>query len=107
MERLPPLCPTCLRVSLLQRQGDAAAGWVGGGELPLPGEMQQLSGFPQAPSRLELPLQPGGSRVFPAGPELPSQPKPQNPVRAVGSGWGGCCPALLQLTWAGCLHPVP
>lgn len=107
MEWLPPLCPTCLRVSLLQSQGNAAAGWVGGGELPLPGEMQQLSGFPQAPSCLELLFQPGGSCVFPAGLKMPSQPALQNPVRAVGSGWARSCPALLQLTWAGCLHPVP
>lgn len=67
------------------------AGWVGGGELSLPGEMQQSSGFPQAPSCLELLLQPEGSGVFPAGSELPSQLEFQKPSRAVGNGQGGSC----------------
>lgn len=45
-ERLLPICPTCLRVSLLQPEAMVLAGRVGGVELPLPGEMQHLSGFP-------------------------------------------------------------
>lgn len=101
IERLPPVCPTCLWVSLSDTTAMLLAGWVGGGgELPLPGEMQQLSGFPQAPSCLELLLQPGGSGVFPAGPELPSQSEFQNPSRAVGSEQGrSCWPCCTHLGW--------
>lgn len=43
---LLPICPTCLRVSLLQHRSNVLAGRVGGVELPLPGEMSHLSGFP-------------------------------------------------------------
>lgn len=95
------------------------AGRVGGVELPLPGEMSHLSGFPPAhlPARGYF-----SSRLFLAFQQhLPDgwwgrlALSPQHCRVASGRGWTGAARercrvgpacALLQLAWAGSLHTL-
>lgn len=93
IERLPPVCPTCLWVSF----SDAKATLLGGRRRAAPAWRNAAIVWVSPISFL---LQPGGSGVFPAGPELPSQPEFQNPSRAVGSGQGrSCWPCCTHLGW--------